>query len=728
MARFRRFATWTTDLQPVSIEDVRAFVDEALDPRHFFAHNGLTLAWEHLAAEDNAWEIYKGRLLDSSQTRERRTFEAWNVFAEDESGRSTEPLLSLKLDVAAGQLHIVRAIYCYAWEGYDAGGNVYLSRETRKWLRELACTIEFSRVSSVGELRQEIICGLFQAVVGTSRLPLTSVEAPLPAFSLGRLAYFYHSGPAPLRTWRDLADETLIVELTSQERGKLLETVLHAIPSKELAEAGRWMLDHLSRVERGVLLRLERIARRRARRLTRLRGTPLWDSALASPEQIAKERWWIGWYQRERQGDPATLGYEALFLDLRTMFNDAALSPYTDLVDKTLALLRSLEATGCLPAEEVVDFLGQLLRQLCRHLTAYDLITFHHRGANYPDALVLDAVLKAYLDLIEREPALCPTLDTDTDQARFLKVRRRRALRQAWLLRCFYEGHPVPDAPTSPGENARVLPPPHVRVPEEQIVRPDKRTKRLFAGDPLEQYLGEQARSILKLSIQDLHDPVELRELGMALFLDRPLGGGKGPPEPDQTPLLSYLAFSRSIARSRLRYLTKTLGLNPDLSELETLEKSLDALVVHGIPVADVARSARPAIISLADAAKAADDFVILRNTSRSWSDFDSEYLLSPKLNDKFSMDELRFGEPVLLLRDKPTVEGRERLVLYDGRLRKRVELDFDVSQGYVRRGGVEYPASPLRVIRVWESTARADELREHDLTADPIQLRICLF
>ena len=53
-----------------------------------------------------------------------------------------------------------------------------------------------------------------------------------------------------------------------------------------------------------------------------------------------------------------------------------------------------------------MDFLGWLLRQIGRHLTAYDLVTFHHRGANYPDALVLDAVLKAYLARIEREPEL----------------------------------------------------------------------------------------------------------------------------------------------------------------------------------------------------------------------------------------------------------------------------------------------------------------------------------
>jgi hypothetical protein len=693
MARFRRLAAWSTDLRPASIDDVRALAGDSLDPRHFFVNAGLSLDWEHEPAEEVPWEIYKGRLLDGSQTRERRTFEAWNVFAQDETGRSTEPLLSLKLDAAAGQLHVIRAIYCYAWEGYDAGGNVFLSRETRKWLRELVCTIEIARVPWLSVLRQEMVCGLFQAVVGTSRLPLTSVEAPLPAFSLGRLAYFYHAGPSPLRTYQDLADATLIVELTPQERGKLLETFLHSLPREQLAEAGSVLFDQLSRVER--------------------------DSFGQLDFDLAEKPDWLQTYITDRLVDPAIAGREALCRDLRKMFNEAALSPYTDLVDKTLALMGSLEAAGCLPAEKVADLLGQLLRQLGRHLTAYDLITFHHRGANYPDALVLDAVLKAYLELIERAPELFRTLAEDTESARFVKIRRRRALRQGSMLRRFYEGHLVPDEPTSPGESTRVLPPPHVRVPDEQILRPEKRTKRLFAGDPLDQYLGERARSLLQNGVQDLHDPVELRELGMALFLDRPFGGGKGPLESDQTPLYSYLAFSRSIARGRLRYVAKTLELILDSAELEALEKELDALVVPGIPVADVVRSPRPAIISLADAAKAADDFVLLQNTSASWIDFEYECFLSSKLAS-FNLD-LGYAPPGMLLRDQPSAEGHERLIVYDGKLQKRVELDFDARQGYERRGGLEYPVSPLRVIRVWEG----DELRERDLTADPIQLWI---
>ena len=52
------------------------------------------------------------------------------------------------------------------------------------------------------------------------------------------------------------------------------------------------------------------------------------------------------------------------------------------------------------------------------------------------------------------------------------------ALRQAYLLRRRYEGHPVPDVPTSPGEHARVFPDRYPHVPEEQILQLASRRRR----------------------------------------------------------------------------------------------------------------------------------------------------------------------------------------------------------------------------------------------------------
>src|SRR5205814_2555336 len=100
-----------------------------------------------------------------------------------------------------------RGLEVYAWEGYDSGGGVILSRERRKWTRELVGTVRLSQFADAEELIDELACLLFLAVVGTSRLPLHSVEAPLPDFSNGRLFYCYRppedelpTGPASGRT------------------------------------------------------------------------------------------------------------------------------------------------------------------------------------------------------------------------------------------------------------------------------------------------------------------------------------------------------------------------------------------------------------------------------------------------------------------------------------------------------------------------------------------------
>jgi hypothetical protein len=685
----------TSALAP-SLDQVRRLAADALRPAQFYLGNGLTVELEHQVREEVSWEIYRGRLLDPAHTARRHVFEAWNLFLINENGRSAEPLLSLKLDAASGQLHVTRAIYCYAWEGYDQGDNVILSREVRKWVRELVGTVQLDQFGDVEELRDEIICRLFLAVVGTSRLPLTSVESPLPGFSLGELAYFNRAeaestaAPGPMRSYRELIEKALTDELAWVEKAKLLETVLHATPWEELAKAADLFMARWHRLQRD------------PEAVVRIRG-------LLAVLQAVDERWHV------RQD------LVALF---RTLFNEASLSPYTDLVDKTLAFLEVLENKGHLTAAAVADFLGCLLRQLGRHLTAYDLITFHHRGANYPDALLLDAALKAILERAGRHPALFSDFSGDSQHERRRKRLLRRALRQGWMLRHRYEGHLVPDAPTSQGENVRVLPPPHVRVPEEQITYPHRRTKRLFDGDPLDRYLGDKARAVLRQSINDLRHPAELGELGMAVFLDRPLNGGKAPLEPDQTPLLSFLAFSRSIALQRLKYLAEELGLTTDRSEYEGLRNRLETeLEVWGLPVEAVDSTALPGSVSLADARKAADDFVFLRNTDQSIADFDRLYFFGDLLG-RFCLDDLNWSAPVLIVRAScATNSAEKRLAIYDFRLRKRLELAYDPRPGYVSRGGVEYPVSPLRVLRVWEKAEGDGPLRDRDLSAEEVVL-----
>lgn len=715
---------------PLSLDEIRAIAAAAVAPRHFFVGNGLELEWEHTPAEDIPWEIYKGRLLDASQTRERRTFEAWNIYSIDEFGRSTEPLLSLKLDAETGELHVVRAILCYAWEAYDAGDNVILSREMTKWVRELVGTTRppvsyYGRELNRSEVRQffqfDLIRSLLSAVVGTSRLPLTSVEAPLPPFSLGRLAYFYQrerKTAGPMRSWHDL--EERIGSAVPHSRERLLEFFLRAVPSEDLTDATIAWMERFTSHEHDTTVRMRSeatfISQEGARHL---------DALTANPTRAAADM---------------------LRRELGALFNGVALTPFTDFVDKVLAFVECLQERGRLEETDVAHFLGALLLKLCRHLTAYDLVTFHHRGANYPDALLLDSALKAFLRLIERFPGLFQPSAQDDEKAENRKRILRRALRQGWLLRRRYEGHLVPDEPTSPGENLRVLPPPHVRVPDAQILNPAERTKRLYDGDPLDRYLGEQARLVLLQSLVDLRQADELREFGMATFLDRPFGMGKQPTEPDGTILLSYQAFSRSIARQRLDLLA-TVGMLPDQTEQERLQRMLDSLEVAGIAVRDLARRERTSVVSLADALRVADDFVLLRTTWGTWHQFVRQYLWARTVNPtqskgtgvrkEFSLRDywakplqafrLRFLSPsqqTLVLCDTDTGTDRPRITIYDSRFRRRMELDYDPYIGYRKDWwGIEYPASPVRVLRMWEDGDDDQSLVERDFSADPILL-----
>jgi hypothetical protein len=664
---------------PLSAADVRRMIAEAVSPAHFFVGPGTRLEWDHKDAEEVSWEVFRGRLLDPAHTRQKRNFEIWKIYLIGESGRSAEPLLSVKWDAAAGQVHVVRAVLSYVHEGYDAGGNVILTREVQKWVRELVGTIDLADHATADELLGEVSGRLFQAVVGTSRLPLTSVEAPLPAFTFGQLGYFFRRGRGqtePMRSRRELVECGLDEGLSFRQKTKWLETLLRREPHK------------------GVHAALNLFAAR------------------AAP---------VG-------GDEAAP--RLLYPLLRALFNEVSLSPHTELTDNALLL-------ACLLSyrfrrwrrDEEADFLGLLLRQLGRHLTAFDLVNFHHAGANYPDALLLDAVLRSYLGLFKWNKLIANAaeltelfLDTpgDAAAARTAKRLRRRALRQAWLIRKSYRGLPVPDAPTSPGENARVLPAPHARIPEEQIVQPHRRTRRLFVDDPPGGDFGEPARRVLRESVRDLAHPHELRELGMALYLDRPLGAFKAPGEPDQTPLLSYAAFSRSLALQRLLLLGEDSAVLPG-DEFSSLRESLEALPVPGVPLAQVRSMPRPGVVSLADAARAAGDFEFLRTTASSARAFLTRLHLAP-LAGRVRLPDL-INAPWLILGGPEPGSGEIVLTFYEpGTLRRRLELTADPREGYVCRAGVEYPRTGLRVRRVWEE--QGEELHERDLTGSELFVR----
>jgi hypothetical protein len=620
---------------PLTMNEVPALILRALEDHCFFRSHDLLLGWSYGCLEECSWEVLRGRLLDPAHTRERRTFTCWNLHTLENGVASGEPVLSLKLDPIGGLLHVVRGLECHVWEGYDSGGGVILSRETRKWVRELVGTIRLAEFTTCEELLDEIICQLFHAVVGVSRLPLTSVEAPLPAFSFGRLAYCFGREPTDPEYdlgWRGLLATVVANEpLSRHERAKHLHTLLLTTPVEHLHEL----------------------------------------AALFPGGQVLPL--------------------------LRTLFNEVSLTPYTHLVERVLQLLRALEERGVLSFEALTDFLGWLLRQLGRHLTAYDLVTFHHRGANYPDALLLDTVLKEYLLRIERSPDSFRRSagDPDTEQGKQL---RRRALRQAYLLRRFYEGHLVPEAPTSPGENMRVLPPSHPRVPEEQITNPIRRPRRLYDGDPLDPLLGPNAREVLRQSLEDLDQTSELGELGAALFLDRPFSHGKAPGEPDQTLLLACEAFSAAIARRRLNWLADHDLL--DSASVTRLRGCLEVLPPRGVPLEDLPRIARPGSVVLTDAWQSATDFLFLRSTSASVRHLFATFDFAP-LWQQFRLDDIVPLHSLLIF--NATKDETPRVAICDAQGRRRVELAFDPSAGYRRRAGQETPARGLQVEKVWE-------------------------
>lgn len=641
MADFR--ALPAAERTPLSEAGVCHLARDVLRPCHFFLGLAVQLDWETVEREEDSWEVFRGRLLDRPHTRQGRTFAAWNVYRVGGGARSGEPLLALKLDLAAGELHVVRGVEAYVHEGYDAGGGVYRTREVRRWVRELTGTIRLAEFASLEALRDELTCRLFHAVVGASRLPLHSVEAPLPAFSFGELFYCYRpdaqAEAAPMRTAAALLDVLCTPALAWLECAKLLETYLHAADAMQT------------------------------------------DAAATS---FANR-----WYAIGRTSDD-------LVSLLRTLFNEVSLSPYTDLVDKTLAFLAAWEAHGALGADHVTDFLAHLLRQTGRHLTAYDLVLFHYRGTNYPDALLLDAVLKAYLARIERDPL---------PFAAAYGRRRRRALRQAWLLRRRYEGHAVPDAPTSPGENARVMPN-QPRVPEEQLLQPAQRRRLLYAADLL--LLGNRAAAVLREAVADLQHADELRELGLALYVDRPLGDAKAPAEPDATPLLASEAFSASIAAARLAALTHA-GLLTEDERGKLTARLREPEFAEGLSLDKLGAPRRPGTVALTDARLAAGDFVFRRTVPGAVRALRAAFDFSPL--SRWDLDWMTAGS-VLVTRG-PT----GRMLLYDSAWQPRLEMTVP-AQEYRSRGGVELPANGLLVLRLWTADARA-----HDFSTDPVPL-----
>lgn len=675
-------------------DEIRLAIERTLTPDCFLVRGGR-LAVEHRPREETAWEVFRGHLLDQRQTRQQREFEAWDITLHPAGDGPPQPLLSVKIDAAEGRLYVTRAILVFGWEAYEAEPNVIESRSTQVWIRELVGTLRLDRFSRVVDLQRQLAKCLLLAVSGASRLPITSIESPLPAFAVGQLAYFPwlanrdNSGggaKAPLANAQELIEEALSPHVTVFGRSQVLETVLRTSSPEEAPQLAGAFLERW-----------------------RANGWP--DSDLA----------------------PVWRGF----------FNHLALTPHTVLAANVPAWLERLAYDERLGPSPAIDVTGYMLRHLVRHLTAFDLETFHNQGSDYPDALLLDGLLKLYLRLIERYPG-CFEDKGGRAQERELRY-RRRALRQGWLLRKLHEGLPVPDAPTSPGDNQRVLPAPWTHVPDEQLSQKARRRKWLFASDPTEHLAGTNARRVLEQSFADLGAAAELRELGMAVYLDRPLGIERPPGEMDRTPLLSYEAFSGAVAAGRLVKLRQFGCIQADCYEA-WLDR-LDAIAPSGLPARQFDGTPRPGAAALEDALRIANDFAFVRTTRQSLNEFLEGY--DWQALQERSPDTHRWlaQSPHVLLIRRPNRNpiGIQRpignegpfgiwgpngihgptgvsLLAYDEGLQPRLELGVGSGAGepvqYVEEAGREYALCGLQLLTIWEAAtqengAAAGEWRE---------------
>ena len=632
--------------------DVAALLDAVFRAEHFFVGSALPVQWRTRIEETIPWEVYQGRLLPPGQTRERRSFVAWNLLAQTDAEVTDALLVGLKWDRDRREIHVVRGLECFVWEAAGGGGNVVEGRETTRWLLELVGTLALADFTDEEELRDELACRLWQAVVGTSRLPLTSLEAPLPGFVLGQLAYVYRPEAeqgGPLRDWRGVLEDVPLPVLSRPEQSKILEAVLRIARAEEIAEV--------------------------ARRLVQ------------KPVNV--------------------------YLLLRVMFNEVSLSPWTGLVNNALQLVHLLERKTKV---EELEFVRWLIPKLVRHLTAYDLVTFHHRGANYPDALLLDTALKRLLYVLKRKPELF-SIEKDG----WSGAAARQALLHAAVVRRMYEGHAVPEAPTSPGENTRVLPAPFRKVPEEQLVHPLRRPRKLFADEPLANLWTPRANEVFARALDDLAKFGMVVEFGMATFIDRPLGLGKAPLEPDQTPLLAHEAYSPTIARRRMDALAE-LARELDVPLPESWQRSRAALEqdswVDGLPVSRCASLGRP-VAALADAQRVSQDFVVRQTLPGSVR----------RLRELFDWESLmpRFHVEKLWQMRRPqwlrVSAGNQATVLvardaFAGAAPPRLVFEADPTRGYRCRGGVELPVAGLRIWRLCD-----DDEREHDLRGEDVRV-----
>ena len=645
-----------------------------LQPGRFFVAASRSLRITVVRRQSERWEVFNGQLLGPSQTRQQAVFDSWRIYLDTSDERAQQPLVEVKWNVATHQLFIVRSVLIHGWETYEPRPNVIESRAAEVWTRELVGWLAADQAHSEESFEAELASYVRAALKGTSRLAITSLESPLPDYGLGNIAYFASAGNTP--------DTPLSIPLSIP-----LSNPIDLVSEISLTGLSRNTSDWPNRTM-GFPARRQGtrdLSTGREAHPTIFAADALEVALLAtSTDDIAALA--AAFTKRLETTDEPSALCVAL---LRAVFNQIVLAPYSRFVDNVVDLLRQLaqqanRSAAVISASSpatIVDTISYMLRHLVRHLTAFDLKVFHNQGANYPDALFLDRLLSVYLDLI------C------THEQLFLgdgNRLRRRALRQAYWLRQSLEAMRFPDTPASPGENQRVLPAECPRVPEQQILDPATRSRTLFEPGSTDALITRSSQNVFRASLVDLEHAPELCELGMAVFLDRPLGVFHPPGHADRTPLVSYEAFSRRIAMSRLGDLCQAC----DGMDAHALGDRFPRC--SGVDLKEIGDLVRPGVVSLADAAQVSEDFVFLR-TTRSSLDGLLANLEFHGVDDSHAGSELHnwlTTDPhVLLIRTKDNL-----LVAYDRQMKRRCVMEAREPIQYELRWGNERLSKGVRI------------------------------
>jgi hypothetical protein len=616
-----------------------AAVESVLRPEEFLLGPGCALRIEAARRDQPRWELFQGQLLSPEQTRRTQAFIRWDLFldvAPDDSNNGAAgwncdaPIIVLLYSDTQKRLFVVRTLQVHGWKAAETSPGVIESQPAILARWELVGSVappaaattpekgrnrDGSRESGLSHrsFANGLRTLLRLACTGISRLPIVSVEAPHPAFSLGNLCAGLGEWPEASDSWRHDAPSSsdpiaawdheyaLATRHASPLRPWVVEFILRAIPWSKLPALAQHMQPTLDSPQRNVP------------------GSVLPANDVSSV--------------------------------LRSVFYQVSLTPHTDFLAKFVELLRLLPqrsgTTSAVSVAAIFDLCGFFVRQLCRHLNAYDLHRFHSYGANYPDAILIDRLLILMVDWGILHPELLVGSAPAT-------IGRRQALLHAWLTRAGYEGLPIPEHPTTQGENLRIIPG-RERLDEGQIVDPGKRDKRLFYGERSADEIVAPLRHRLADAVADLQNPKLYREFGMALFLDRPLGIGKNAGELDRTPLVASTAHSCQIGRSRIEQL-RSRGLAP--AEIGGATDPGDgrhsAGDFDGIPAVRYPATPRPGVISQSDALKAADDVRWLYTVRSS-----RRILLEQLLPDA---TDIAVAEPGLLLRTADLAAARRGL------------------------------------------------------------------